>query len=412
MPAHDAADLQKKHAAYRAFAEATLGMMGRSPDFMNCTLLAFAEGAEVFARGGERFGGNMVRYYEFVRENDLFLTHALMSPQNDRSKASSAQVEEDLHLGLVSESEEGIVVQGARMIATLGPVADEVLIYNIPGIPPEDRRHALVFAVPIDAPGLRQICREPYDGGEKRAADHPLAANFEEPRFPDDLRRGAGPVGPRVRLQRRGDRQRDLSRHQPQVIHRAPDLGARPGQAGVRGRRRDGGRPRGQDGSLSPRPADARRVRRGDRDRPRLHHPGRKSITNRRWRGSIRAEIAPLFMARTYLARTYPRVIEILQTIGAGGLLAMPSTADLESPIGPKIERYYQGAEGMPGAERVALYKLAWDLCGEAFGMRQLQYERYYAADPVRNMAANYLNYERSTCDALVEKALALGRQD
>ena len=44
--------------------------------------------------------------------------------------------------------------------------------------------------------------------------------------------------------------------------------------------------------------------------------------------------------------------------------------------------------------------------------MRQLQYERYYAADPVRNMAANYLNYERSTCDALVEKALALGRQD
>ena len=166
MPAHDSADLEKKHAAYRAFAEATLGMMGRSPDFMNCTLLAFAEGAEVFARGGERFGENMVRYYEFVRENDLFLTHALMSPQNDRSRASSAQVEEDLHLGLVSESAEGIVVRGARMIATLGPVADEVLIYNIPGLPPEDRRHALVFAVPIDAPGLRQICREPYDSGE------------------------------------------------------------------------------------------------------------------------------------------------------------------------------------------------------------------------------------------------------
>ena len=110
MPAHDSADLGKKHAAYRAFAEATLGMMGRSPDFMNCTLLAFAEGAEVFARGGDRFGENIVRYYEFVRENDLFLTHALMSPQNDRSKASSAQAEEDLHLGLVSESDEGIVV--------------------------------------------------------------------------------------------------------------------------------------------------------------------------------------------------------------------------------------------------------------------------------------------------------------
>ena len=117
MPAHDSKDLEKKHAAYRAFAEATLGMMGRSPDFMNCTLLAFAEGAEVFARGGDRFGENMIRYYEFVRENDLFLTHALMSPQNDRSKPSSAQAEKDLHLGLVSESDEGIVVSGARMNA-------------------------------------------------------------------------------------------------------------------------------------------------------------------------------------------------------------------------------------------------------------------------------------------------------
>ena len=409
MPAHDRADLEKKHGAYRAVAEATLGMMGRSPDFMNCTLLAFAEGAEVFARGGERFAENMVRYYEFVRENDLFLTHALMSPQNDRSKASSAQAESDLHLGLVEESEDGIVVSGARMIATMGPVADEVLIYNIPGLPPEDSRHALVFALPIDAPGLRQICREPYDGGDTDAADHPLAANFEEPDslmifdrvlvpwdrvFVYNDARIANAIFPDTSL-------RSYTAHQTSVRGLVKlEFAVGVAMAVARAVRTDRFLHVQQ---MLGECVEAIEIVRACITRAEVHHEPTLA-------GSVRPEIAPLFMARTYLARTYPRVIEIMQTIGAGGLLAMPSMADLESPVGPEIERYYQGAEGMPGAERIALYKLAWDLCGEAFGMRQLQYERYYAADPVRNMAANYLNYDRAQCDALVDKALALGR--
>src|SRR5689334_22591200 len=38
------ADLVKRREAFRVWAEATFGMMGRSPDFMNTVLLAFAEG--------------------------------------------------------------------------------------------------------------------------------------------------------------------------------------------------------------------------------------------------------------------------------------------------------------------------------------------------------------------------------
>jgi anthranilate 3-monooxygenase (FAD)/4-hydroxyphenylacetate 3-monooxygenase len=101
-------------------------------------------------------------------------------------------------------------------------------------------------------------------------------------------------------------------------------------------------------------------------------------------------------------------VIEIIQTIGAGGLLAMPSAADFESAIGPDIDKYYQGADGRPTEERIRLFRLAWDLCGDAFGMRQLQYERYYAGDPYRAMALNYVTYDSSKCDDLVEGALDL----
>jgi len=49
---------------------------------------------------------------------------------------------------------------------------------------------------------------------------------------------------------------------------------------------------------------------------------------------------------------------------------------------------------------------LAWDLTGDAFGMRQLQYERYYSGDPMRNLANTYLGYNGDDCLNLVEDAL------
>jgi anthranilate 3-monooxygenase (FAD)/4-hydroxyphenylacetate 3-monooxygenase len=50
-------------------------------------------------------------------------------------------------------------------------------------------------------------------------------------------------------------------------------------------------------------------------------------------------------------------------------------------------------------------------LCGDAFGMRQLQYERYYAGDPYRAMAMNYATFDSRTCDDLVERALGLAER-
>jgi aromatic ring hydroxylase len=60
----------------------------------------------------------------------------------------------------------------------------------------------------------------------------------------------------------------------------------------------------------------------------------------------------------------------------------------------------------MSAPDRIALFNLAWDLTGDAFGMRQLQYERYYSGDPMRNLANTYLGYNGDDCLNLVEEAL------
>ena len=52
--------------------------------------------------------------------------------------------------------------------------------------------------------------------------------------------------------------------------------------------------------------------------------------------------------------------------------------------------------------------EVAWDLAGDAFGTRQLQYERYYVGDPVRILARTFLAYDRTECQKLVDYALAL----
>ena len=76
----------KKRKHFKLRADHNFGFMGRSPDFMNQFVTGWHLMADRFARAGARFGENATRYYEYVRERDLFLTHMLINPQIDRSQ--------------------------------------------------------------------------------------------------------------------------------------------------------------------------------------------------------------------------------------------------------------------------------------------------------------------------------------
>ena len=53
------------------------------------------------------------------------------------------------------------------------------------------------------------------------------------------------------------------------------------------------------------------------------------------------------------------------------------------------------------------LGKLAWDATGTQFGQRMLQYERYYAGDPVRVAATLYMRQNVDDLMAMVKRALS-----
>ena len=125
--------------------------------------MTWAENADFFGQRGAQFADNVRNYYRYCRDRDLFLTHAIVNPQTDRSKGSHEQEGEFAHLGVVEETKDGLIVRGAKMLATHGPTADELLVYPQPGIRDGEERYVLAFGIPCATPGLRFICREPFD---------------------------------------------------------------------------------------------------------------------------------------------------------------------------------------------------------------------------------------------------------
>ena len=403
MPrSHD--DLVKRRQSMKIWADATFGMVGRSPDYLNTVLMTFAEGAEFFGQRGAMFADNVRNYYKYCRDRDLFLTHAIVNPQSDRSRGSHEQDNAFVHLGVVEEGKDGLVVRGAKMLATHGPTADELIIYPQPGIRDGEERYVLAFAVPAATPGLRFICREPFDNGELSEWDHPLGARFEEPDAVcvfDDV------LVPWDRVFLYGDVKmgnalfaqasvRNHTGHQTAIRGLAKcQIMTGVAIAMTRAVKSDGFlHVQEQLGELLGylQLIEAAILMAEQKAEP-------------TGRGFIRPAYDPLQALRYHLPRMYERMVQVTQVLGAGGLLINPTEADLRSEVGPDIARYYRGA-GVDAEERIRLFKLAWDVTGTQFGQRMLQYERYYAGDPVRVGAGYYLSYDVKELLAQVQRAL------
>ena len=71
----------------------------------------------------------LAAYHRKVIENDLALTHTIVHAAIDKSVGELQGINEELTLRVVKRTEEGLVVRGAKMLATLGPIADELYVY-------------------------------------------------------------------------------------------------------------------------------------------------------------------------------------------------------------------------------------------------------------------------------------------
>jgi 4-hydroxyphenylacetate 3-monooxygenase oxygenase component len=400
-------ELVKKRQHFKLRADHNFGFMGRAPDFMNQFITGWHLMADRFARAGARFGVNATRYYEYVREHDLFLTHMLINLQIDRSKTSAQQEEPFLHLGRVGETSEGIIVRGAKMLGTMAPITEEVAVIPFGGVPPGDDAYALVFGIPAQTPGLKFICRETVAPLPRSRFDHPLSSRFEEMDciaiFDDvlvpwdcilvDGSPGSGEIintlgadfGALLNLQTAARMLSQLEFFCGLAMKLADAIGIT-GFLHIQEKL----------GEMLSHMEVARAV-----------FYGAEAMAQQLANGVWVPGGSGLRALHLQTGKIYSRCVEIVQTLAAGGFFYAPTEADLASPdVRPYIERYVRGRPGISAEERIALFKLAWDVTGEAFAQRMAQYVRFYSGDPIRLTAGFYGQYDKEPLFAIVERAL------
>jgi 4-hydroxyphenylacetate 3-monooxygenase len=402
---HTQEDLQKRRQAFKLWADRSLGMLGRTPDYLNSALMALASAAGWFAQSNTAFGENIRRYYETVREDDLLCTHTLVPPQANRAVAASQQAGGSLMAHVVSEDDNGVVIRGARLLATIGPFADELLVFpsTVLRNTPEDKQYSFACAIPNDSPGLRYIAREPLDYGRPRP-DHPLGSRFEESDAVvvfDDVH------VPYERVFVLGDPElcNGFYARTSAVVHMTHQVIARTtakteyvlGLVSLLTEAIGIEQFQHVQADIAEVIATLETLRAFTRAAEADAEMNEFGVLTPAW--------PPLNTARNLYPKLYQRFPEILRKLGASGLMATPTWADVTGPAAADIETYLQAA-ALGGAERVRLFRLVWDTCISAFAGRQALYEYYFFGDPVRMAGAYVASYDREPYKAAVRAFL------
>src|SRR2546423_2091473 len=400
-------DLIRRRGMIKLWMDRTCGMFGRSPDFLNVMLTGLAAAAPEFGKSDKRFADNIGNYHVHAREHDLCMTHTLLNPQVDRSRPVEQQAK-DLAAKIVKETDAGIVIKGARMVSTLCAYADDILVMpsTFLATNAEAAPYAFGFSIPVATPGLRFVCR-PSVVHQNAASpmDFPLASQLDEG---DGLAVFDDVLVPweRVFIHRDPEMCNGLFQRtgaMPQVMHQTSTKNLAKaefmlalGCAIARSTNIDAHlHVQGMLAELIEHAEFVRACLRAS-EADAAVHPASGLMTP--------AEM-PLWTVRMMFPKMVVRACEIIQLLGAGGLVAVPSDAELAGPAGAEVETYAQAAHaGAPS--RLKLFRLAFDTPVSSFPGRQQLYQRHYSGDPVRLARALYALYEKEPHVARIHQML------
>jgi 4-hydroxyphenylacetate 3-monooxygenase len=326
----------------------------------------------------------------------------LVNIQRNRSGAATALDDSlDVALSVVKETDEGIIVHGARVLATL-PIADEIAVYparshRLPTGAPG--RTSFAFALPCDAPGLKFQCRESFDL-QRSSFDHPLGSRFEEM---DALAFFDNVLVPWERVFLYGDV--DMCNNMSLATHQYLHSGHQVVTKNV------------VKCEFILGLANLMVQTLGSSELPQVHAMMAEIIENLEITKSLlrSAEVdaeldewgvmcpvdVKLMVARQQFMNMYPRMGEILHLLGSSSLMALPTEEDFSGPLVDDIDRYLE-TDFSSAKDRVRLFRLAWDTCCSAFGSRQILYERFFQGDRNRNVVIMNTRYDKEPMSQFV----------
>ncbi|MGE8000179.1 4-hydroxyphenylacetate 3-hydroxylase N-terminal domain-containing protein [Lysinibacillus sp. NPDC093190] len=376
--ARSADDLIKGRDAIVAWARLTYGQMGRTPDYKASFLATLGGNPEYYSPYQE----NAKRWYKESQERNWFFNHAIVNPPVDRHK----DVHEvgDVFIQVERETDEGLIISGSKMVATGSAITNYNFVGTY-GLPIKDKKFAVVFIAPMDAPGVKLISRTSYEMTSAIMGspfDYPLSSRFDEN---DAVLVFEQALIPWENILIYEDMQKTTSFFvESGFINRFTFQGVTrlavkldfiigvllkalktAGTDQFRGVQVHIGEIiawRHMFWSLS----DAMAL-----------NPEKKE------NGTVVPNLNGGLAYRVFLQEGWPKIKGIIQQIVAGNLIVQPSSARdfLNEEFRPTLDKLYRGSNGIEALEKIKTIKLLWDAIGTEFGGRSELYERNYAGN-------------------------------
>jgi len=137
-------DVVAQRDAIAAWARMSYGWMGRSPDYKAALMNTLGANHAFYGK----FSNNAKAWYQRAQDHVLFMNHAIVNPPVDRAR--SADQVKDVFITIQKETDAGIYVSGAKVVATSSALTH----YNFLGqgaaaVPAHDTDLAVMFIAPI-----------------------------------------------------------------------------------------------------------------------------------------------------------------------------------------------------------------------------------------------------------------------
>jgi 4-hydroxyphenylacetate 3-monooxygenase len=401
-------DLRRRMRCHKAIADMTCGMMGRSPDHVSGFVTGMATNPGALDTEKYRLGGNLLKYYEYCKRNDIFSTYAVLPPQAARNP--EFYVRKNLPvptLQVVRQDDDGVVISGMKMLATAAVFCDEIWIGNLLPLAPDQVAQAVTCAVKVAAPGVTLWSRQPLSLASNNRFDSPLGWCFDETDsmvmcdnvkvpwervFVMDDAIKARAIYIETPAHCYGNHQSNVrywSKMQL-IVGLCSKVAQATGAHEVPAVREVLGRMAALEGLIAG-------LVHGQIEAAEDWPAGFKTF-NRRM----------MYAALNWCTESYSPIVDQLRELCGGGVFQMPASVSVmhDAKIRGEFETYWQTPQ-LPALERMKLMKLAWDMVGSEFAGRQQQYEKFYAGASfiVRNHSFREADWK--FFDGLVEKLMA-----
>lgn len=106
---------------------------------------------------GTHYHDRFLDFLKYMQKNDLTANASVTDVKGDRSLSPHEQPDQDVYLRVVDQTQEGIIVRGAKVHQTGSLSSHEIIVLPTRALGKGDEDFALAFAIPSDTKGLIHV---------------------------------------------------------------------------------------------------------------------------------------------------------------------------------------------------------------------------------------------------------------